>query len=170
MTLRLVALALCATAIAQGQLPTVEGYRLGATWSAVARSLPCRQEDMWAGVPHVKVCDASDTVHLGFIRDTLFDVVVEGSFQPFSPNTRWNFLRTWSVAVFGTPDSVVNHKSTDREYVVAHWGTCSAQLWAAQLSIGGRSPEPSPDPALRYGFSMPWMRATFCRFAPHVFR
>ena len=157
------ALGLVGPVYSQGgpSLPEIAGFRLGATWGTVARSLPCRREPIWAGVRGVTVCDASDTLRLGFIRDTLFDIVIEGSYQHVSPNGRWNSLRTGILGALGVPDSVLKSTSTDStEWITARWRRRDTQDWNAWLQIGGRSPEPGRDP------SSHWMvRVTHCRIA-----
>jgi hypothetical protein len=141
--------------------PTVAGFRLGVTWAEVASSLPCRVEALWAGVPNIKVCDAADTVQLGFIRDTLFDVVVTGPARDLSPTARWNLLREWTVGMFGKPDSVVTRPSGGLDWITARWGHGSARSWRAWIQVGGRSPGLGLDP----GWSDWMLRATHCRLS-----
>jgi len=82
-------------------LPTLRGYRLGITQrEARALRLPCQPMDARLH------CDAPDSVHLIFERDTLTDIRVDFGVQPTAAHERWFAVADSLIALYGEPDSV----------------------------------------------------------------
>lgn len=142
--------------------PAVAGFRLGAEWRDIARAMPCRglsieeqksHSRLWPDfVAHIRICEASDSVSLRFVRDSLFTVVVRLSDQNVGPSARWRQLSEWATATLGMPpDSVALHESPRQpdsvlgvrpglSSVDAYWGPRSPRLWSARLALYGFSP------------------------------
>ncbi len=83
------------------ELPTLRGYRLGTSQRAArAARLPCQLMDTRLR------CDAPDSVHLFFQRDTLTGITVDLDMQSIRARERWFAVADSFVALYGDPDSV----------------------------------------------------------------
>jgi hypothetical protein len=132
-----------------GPLPTVDGYRLGDTWQAVGRLIPCRSgpnglnefDKVYAGayypeltIDHVRFCEPSDSVGLHFYQDTLFRINIRFPLRNGTATAYWNRTRGWAVRTLGEPDSVVASSMVGTDFVTAHW-TNPKRQWQAQLQF-----------------------------------
>ena len=82
-------------------LPTLRGYQLGTSLGEARVSrLPCQLMDTRLR------CDAPDSVHLFFQRDTLTGIMVDLDMQSTRARERWFAVADSFVALYGDPDSV----------------------------------------------------------------
>ena len=87
-------------------LPALSGYRLGRTWRATAREMPC-EIDTLDGIGEARACRAGSRTRLLFKRDTLIQVVVRSEDSTTDLQSLWDVgWRQRSTGMFGQVDSV----------------------------------------------------------------
>lgn len=125
------------TSLGAQSLPTLSGYRLGQTWMAIAREMPC-EIDTLDGVGVARTCNAEGGTRLLFKRDTLIQVMV------FAVDSTTDLQRLWDIGwrqrssgMFGLADSVsqryggVKGQATWRT-ITARW---ARRRWCALVEL-----------------------------------
>lgn len=143
-------------------LPAVGGHSPGELWPKIGRGLPCvgmPSDSMGLFVMHravrLKLCDAGNHVELGFMRDTLYLVMLQIANDTLwysqadnEPSTDTVTVQSWWHAQgrvqgtewFGEPDSVV-YTPNDMgsagydDRVTAYWQSNTSPRWAAWFFV-----------------------------------
>ncbi len=142
-------------------VPSIRGHSPGELWSKIGRGLPCStsmtSDSMGLFVLHraqpLKLCDAANGVALGFMRDTLFLVILSLAndtvwYNDNNPASDTVTVQSWWLAQgraqgnewFGEPDSVVS-KPNDMgtagydNRITAYWQSNTSPRWAAWFFV-----------------------------------
>jgi len=142
----LAVLLLClATHVAAAQdVPKIDGFSLGMSWSATASTLPCRVhvDTLFKkpGPPR-RDCSVNDSVTVTFFGDTsksVWYVKSRSSDTMGSVEDEWRSISGGMIRLLGKPDSVIVSMRSEVDILTVFWAGKPTRVWSAYACVHER--------------------------------